>query len=353
MKIYSGTIGMESARSYASVSQSQVFARAATIGTEKSAKEGNELGFAGFLSSDEQSEEGAKKVSDKRMDIANRFETDGFDAKKEIERIRRSCLQYLIYWLFGGDMEKLKERMNEMGDGCMSQTPTAQTASAKSVMEVNYSSYYREEETTTFATQGTVITEDGREISFNISATMSRSFEETYASKNMGEIVQMMDPLVINTKGNLTGLSDQTFTFDLDGDGVLENLHRLESGNGYLALDRNGDGRIGDGSELFGTSSGDGFRDLAIYDEDGNGWIDENDEIFSKLIIWSKNDAGEDEMYYLKEAGVGALCLAKAQTEFSLNSQEDNSVYGKVRSTGFFLYEDGGVGTMQQLDLAM
>ena len=41
--------------------------------------------------------------------------------------------------------------------------------------------------------------------------------------------------------------------------------------------------------------TGDGFKDLAMYDEDGNGWIDENDEIFSKLLIWSKDENGNDE----------------------------------------------------------
>ena len=42
------------------------------------------------------------------------------------------------------------------------------------------------------------------------------------------------------------------------------------NGSGYLALDKNGDGTINDGSELFGTRNGDGFADLAQYDEDGN-----------------------------------------------------------------------------------
>ena len=37
--------------------------------------------------------------------------------------------------------------------------------------------------------------------------------------------------------------------------------------------------------KLFGTSSGDGFKDLAEYDEDGNGWIDENDSIFNRLKV--------------------------------------------------------------------
>ena len=41
------------------------------------------------------------------------------------------------------------------------------------------------------------------------------------------------------------------------------------------ALDINEDGKINDGKELFGTASGNGFGDLAAYDQDNNGWIDE------------------------------------------------------------------------------
>ena len=63
-------------------------------------------------------------------------------------------------------------------------------------------------------------------------------------------------------------LSDQTFYFDLDADGKEEEISVL-NGSGYLALDKNGDGVINDGSELFGTKNGDGFADLARYDEDG------------------------------------------------------------------------------------
>lgn len=42
-----------------------------------------------------------------------------------------------------------------------------------------------------------------------------------------------------------------------------------------LSLDQNGNGEIDNGTELFGTKSGDGFADLARYDLDYNGWIDE------------------------------------------------------------------------------
>ena len=163
----------------------------------------------------------------------------------------------------------------------------------------------------------------------------------------------MMDPLVINLDTNIASLSDQKFEFDIDSDGILDSISSLEGGSGYLALDKNGDGIINDGSELFGTKSGVGFKDLMIYDEDGNGWIDENDEIFSKLLIWSKDENGNDELYHLKEAGVGAICLQKASTDFSLNSLKNNQANGQIRSTGIFLYENGNVGTMQQLDLAI
>ena len=90
-------------------------------------------------------------------------------------------------------------------------------------------------------------------------------------------------------------LSDQTFYFDLDADGEEEEISMLK-GSGYLALDKNEDGIINDGSELFGTGNGDGFADLARYDEDGNGWIDENDSIWSKLKIWCKDENGNDVM---------------------------------------------------------
>ncbi len=70
------------------------------------------------------------------------------------------------------------------------------------------------------------------------------------------------------------------------------------------------------------------------------------------FLIWAKDENGKDELYTLKEAGVGAICLQRAATDFSLNSQKDNTQNGQIRSTGIFLYENGNTGTMQQLDLA-
>ena len=162
--------------------------------------------------------------------------------------------------------------------------------------------------------------------------------------------LNLCDPLVINLNDNVAGLSDQTFFFDIDADGVKDEISELSKGSGYLALDKNGDGIINDGSELFGTKSGNGFKELSAYDDDGDGWIDEDDEVWSKLKIWTKDEAGKDILLTLKEAGVGAINLQSAKTNFSLNDDKNNT-RGVIRNTGIFLYENGNVGTVQHLDV--
>ena len=56
-------------------------------------------------------------------------------------------------------------------------------------------------------------------------------------------------------------------------------------------------------------------------------------------------------MVGLGKAGVGAICLSAQNTQFSMNNMH-NEVNAMVRQPGMFLYENGGVGTIQQLDLA-
>ena len=82
-----------------------------------------------------------------------------------------------------------------------------------------------------------------------------------------------------------------------------------------------------------------------------NGWIDEADEIFDKLLIWRKDASGRDELVGLGKAGVGALYLGSSDTQFSLTNQR-NETNAVIRQSGVFLYENGNVGSIQQLDLA-
>lgn len=214
------------------------------------------------------------------------------------------------------------------------------------------SSFYTEMEHTAYQSQGCVKTRDGREISFNVEVEMSRAFCEKYDSLTMEDYI-CVDPLVFNLEGNVGQISDQKFLFDLNADGTEEEISFTEQGSGFLALDKNHDGEINDGSELFGTQSGDGFKDLAAYDEDGNGWIDENDAIFNDLSIWTLDEKGDKVLVSLKQADVGAIYLGSASTEYSLKSEEDHATNGVIRSTGIYLKESGGAGTVQHIDLAI
>ena len=220
------------------------------------------------------------------------------------------------------------------------------------IKHVVKSSFVAEVENTAFSTNGVARTADGREISFNVELEMSRSFmavNESYVQS----IEILRDPLVINLGSEVAGLSDQKFYFDIDADGKMDEISYLEGNSGFLALDKNNDGEINDGSELFGTKSGDGFKDLAMYDEDGNGWIDEADSVFDNLKIWTKNSDGTDSLIAIGKAGVGAIYLGSATTQFSINSLDDNSTNGVIQKTGVFLKENGSVGTIQHIDLAI
>ena len=118
---------------------------------------------------------------------------------------------------------------------------------------------------------------------------------------------------------------------DLDADGDKENINFATGGSGFLALDRNGDGKINDGSELFGATSGDGFADLATLDSDHNGWIDENDAAYTQLRVWTKDSAGNDQLSTLKQANVGAINLSSVATPFDLKDSS-NALLGQIRA---------------------
>lgn len=212
------------------------------------------------------------------------------------------------------------------------------------------SSFQAEYENTTFSSNGTVKTADGRTINFNVDIEMSRAYCEINQSFTQ-EAYILTDPLVINLDGNVASVSDQKFLFDIDSDGKEESISNIGINSGFLALDKNNDGTINDGSELFGTKSGDGFTDLSEYDLDANGWIDEADDIFQKLKIWTKNEDGTNNLISIKEAGVGALYLGNVSTKFSLNN-DSNMTDAVIQSTGIYLMENGQTGTLQHVDLA-
>lgn len=388
MKIDSAAIGMESARTYRSVkTENRRFAGIIyqdSLSGEDALYPGLGKGSQGQLKNSTNMESGQEDqetgtdtavyewqnrfgVSASRLNIRN-------SSENVVSDIRQLTLRYIFRLLFSGrrrgvyDEESVKSINSGVTDkgwtngavtGSQIYGQGFQLAgrSAAAVSPIQFKAfafladhYEKEQEDTAFSTVGTVRTSDGREINFNVNIAMSREFERYY-SQEVQIAPNLCDPLVINLDADVAALEDQTFYFDIDADGEMDEISSLGAGSGYLALDKNGDGKINDGSELFGTKSGNGFADLAEYDEDHNGWIDENDAIWTKLKIWTKDSRGNDVLYSLSDKNVGAVYLGNVSTDHTLKG-DDGVTKGAIRSTGVFLYESGNVGTIQHVDVA-
>ncbi|WP_169752642.1 hypothetical protein [Campylobacter mucosalis] len=190
-----------------------------------------------------------------------------------------------------------------------------------------------------------IIKAGSKEINVLIDINLSKSFQEISQIKVEPRFI---DPLVITLDGNMPKVLEDRFEFDIDSDGEIDQISRLGANSGFLALDKNGDGKINNGSELFGANSGDGFADLSRYDDDKNGWIDENDKIFNKLRIWHKSGDNE-RLVALGEVGIGAIFLGSTSSEFSLKDSQNNEL-AQLKRSGFFLYENGKSGIVAQMD---
>lgn len=394
MRIDSSAVGMESARSY-KASNTTVRRFAITDYQQGLAQGNNALnaaigGNAGNAGNAEENttEEGKEAKVTTLQDWQTRFQatTSNVSIRSSVSQsladIRQQTIRYIFDLLFAARRKRLGQWMQENGietgasqtggtnggnvnaassnngngnnmyyqNGLLMMQPMTLVTNMK-VLSLGQETYFEESESTSFSTTGTVKTADGREINFNVNVGMSREFQEYYREDLELASFSFCDPLVINLDTDVAQLEDQTFYFDIDGDGEQDEVSQLGAGSGYLALDKNGDGVINDGKELFGTASGNGFSDLAKYDEDGNGWIDENDAVWDKLKIWTKDENGKDVLYTLADKGVGAICLQNASTDFTQKGTGGQTL-GAIRNTGVFLYENGNVGTVQHVDVA-
>lgn len=225
-----------------------------------------------------------------------------------------------------------------------------QTAQPGSSLSYDNHRLYTENESTQVDAAGTVTTADGQTLQLNLHLSMDRSFtEETHTSVST-DSPPRTDPLVLNFNGTAAQLIDQYFRFDLNNDGKEEKVHQLGRGSGYLAFDRNGNGRIDNGSELFGPATGSGFAELAALDKDHNGWIDENDPAFSRLSLWMPQSGTDSALQPLASQDVGALYLGNTASPFALRGQR-NADLGALAATGLYLRNNGSAGSLQEVDL--
>ena len=162
-----------------------------------------------------------------------------------------------------------------------------------------------------------------------------------WVSDLLGPLFQPLDPLVFDLGSDgvqLLSLDQSQIFFDLDSDGFAERTGWVSASDGLLALDRNGDGTINNGNELFGSSFEHGFEALAELDSNGDGVISALDTRFSELRIWrDENSNGiseSSELHTLETYDFQSITLASQSVK---NDRAGNTVI----ATGEVLRGDG------------
>jgi hypothetical protein len=279
------------------------------------------------------------------------------ESQKDTTDVKLKLIESFIYMTTGKRVKLRNPELNaKKTDSPVIADPAAVTVEMNSRdnwgLIYEYHEVRAEEESIYFNSAGTVNTTDGRTISFDLDFSMNRSFFERHdVSLRMGDAAKM-DPLIISLNNQTPQLTQNKFEFDLNADGKDENISFAAEGSGFLAYDKNDDGMINDGTELFGPETGDGFMELRAYDMDSNGWIDESDDIFSRLSIYSMSENGDKALFKLGDAGIGAIYLNDTATPFEFKDATGVSA-GALGSTSIFLRENGTAGTIHHVDLTI
>jgi hypothetical protein len=166
--------------------------------------------------------------------------------------------------------------------------------------------------------------------------------------------VPRRDPLILDLDGDGTetiGVEAGAY-FDHDANGFAEQTGWVSPDDGLLVLDRNNDGVINNGRELFGDNTllkngslaTDGLQALADLDSNGDKKIDANDAAFSQLKVWKDTNSDgistANELHTLNELNIKSLNTTYTTTNItdpSGNTQTHAATYEKL---------DGSIGLM-------
>ncbi|MCP4410961.1 MAG: hypothetical protein GY808_00070, partial [Gammaproteobacteria bacterium] len=171
-------------------------------------------------------------------------------------------------------------------------------------------------------------------------------------------VIQRRDPLILDLDGDGIELSDVNGSdtrFDLDANGFAETTAWVSPDDGLLVLDRNGNGVIDDGTELFGDQTpisggiaSSGFAALSDLDLNADGVIDASDQQFSEIRIWQDiNQDGysdDSELFSLQEIGISSINLNPSESGQVVNGNT-------IIRTSSFTRSDGATGEIGDISL--
>ncbi|MCP4645231.1 MAG: hypothetical protein GY851_32615 [bacterium] len=181
--------------------------------------------------------------------------------------------------------------------------------------------------------------------SFQFSMQLEFEFEYTEIVQVQEGTVQESDPIIFDLDGDGYELTSHNngARFDILGNGQAANTAFVTGGDAFLAMDRNGNGLIDSGRELFGDQRGaaNGFEELRKLDSNGDGRINSKDNDFDKLILFKDNGNGlteEGELASLAESGISEIQLGYS------NVRQVAMGGNRIEQIASFLRNDGTRG---------
>ena len=174
-----------------------------------------------------------------------------------------------------------------------------------------------------------------------------------------GTTAARIDPIVLDISGlgiTTKSVADGVY-YDLDNNGFSEKTGWIDAKSGILVLDKDANGQIETGNELFGDrtiledgkTASSGFAALAALDSNRDGVIDAKDDKFSELRIWVDRDgdgfSAPDELMTLEDAGIKSLNLSHT---FVGQVDENGNTIARV---GSFTRADGTTAEMKEFFL--
>ncbi len=186
--------------------------------------------------------------------------------------------------------------------------------------------------------------------SHNVNYQFMLSQKQNSTSAMNVSAIQLKDPLLVQFGSKpLGGLNGQYVDIDINQDNQTDKLPLFSGDVGYLVFDRNNNGIVDNGSELFGPQTGNGFGELKQLDSNGNNLIDPDDEHYEQLFIWQPNEDSFD-LTPLTSTDIHSISLNKIVTPFEFYDNE-NQLKARLTSSSIAVTENGQARGVHQIDI--